>query len=313
MKTYLKRIRARIKNKPSSVGLMVTRRCNLKCQMCDFWRNPKPEMGFGELRYVFGIFKKIGIKHIHLSGGEPMLREDIQWIVNMIRREGMTVSMTTNGTIPIKLEILKELKYIQFSIDSLNSKVHDKIRGKENSLKKTLSNLIKTKNLESTEIQISSTIQKDNYKDILKIIEFANENNIKVWLQPVLTNGFGAYHDDSLKQVDIASINKVLDKIIEYKNVGYPIISSTKFFEHTKKYFKGEEINYPCFAPFETLMIDSNGDVKFCCGIDKTMGNILEDDFNKIWNSEDYKTMRNLAMKGELEQCKRCCMPIARG
>jgi 7-carboxy-7-deazaguanine synthase len=80
------------------------RKCNLNCSFCDTrWANsenaPAQQLTADEiLLYV----KKSGIKNVTLTGGEPLLQENIAYLINELGRNGFTVEIETNGSIPLK-------------------------------------------------------------------------------------------------------------------------------------------------------------------------------------------------------------------
>jgi MoaA/NifB/PqqE/SkfB family radical SAM enzyme len=86
--------------KPLYVKIKLTWRCNLRCQMCNYWRQERhnalsPEL----LRTIVDELAELGCGKIHLSGGEPLLREDLFELIEYMVAKGMRVNLTTNGTL----------------------------------------------------------------------------------------------------------------------------------------------------------------------------------------------------------------------
>jgi MoaA/NifB/PqqE/SkfB family radical SAM enzyme len=117
--------------------------CNLKCEMCNHWRETRePPVSSDRAREVLNELAELGTKKIHLSGGEPMLRPQVPDLVEQASALGIKVTMTTNGTLidKVKAKRLVEggLRGVNISIDSPVRKMHEKIRGVEGSFKATL-------------------------------------------------------------------------------------------------------------------------------------------------------------------------------
>ena len=71
-------------NKPHHVQWMVTRRCNYRCKSCDVWRDQKlpKELSFEKIKSGLDILHEMGVVEIVLSGGNPLLRDDIGEIID---------------------------------------------------------------------------------------------------------------------------------------------------------------------------------------------------------------------------------------
>src|SRR5690606_38255967 len=129
--------------KPLYVKIKVFYGCNLKCEMCNHWRDTRePPVSAERFKEVIGELASMGTKKIHISGGEPMLRPHIPDFVELASASGIKVTMTTNGTLVTKEKAKRlvegGLRGVNISIDSPNRKMHEKIRGVEGAFKSTL-------------------------------------------------------------------------------------------------------------------------------------------------------------------------------
>ena len=82
-----------------SLRITLTNRCNVNCIYChhDGMRSSKNEMTPDEIYKICQIAKRIGVRKIRLSGGEPLIRKDIVEIVSKINSIGFNdISITTN-------------------------------------------------------------------------------------------------------------------------------------------------------------------------------------------------------------------------
>jgi GTP 3',8-cyclase len=116
--------------------ISVTDRCNFRCTYCmpksvfgrDYRFMPRGELlTFEEIERVVRAFVPLGVRKIRLTGGEPLLRADIEVLVSMLARiDGLDLTLTTNGALlPKKAQALRDagLSRITVSLDSLDDTV----------------------------------------------------------------------------------------------------------------------------------------------------------------------------------------------
>src|SRR5436190_5596047 len=129
-------------NRPiRDLRVSLTDRCNFRCFYCLPHGEPpmaaKEQMlSYEEIEYVCGIFVDLGIEKIRLTGGEPMMRRDIEQIIHklaQLKGSGLRdLALTTNGYfLPHRAHSLKEagLDRITISLDSLKRDVFKQMTG----------------------------------------------------------------------------------------------------------------------------------------------------------------------------------------
>jgi len=159
--------------------ISVTDRCNLQCIYCmpinnKNWFDSKDILTFDEIVRFVSIMSKIGIENIRLTGGEPLLRSNIEILVeNLSKITGIKkVSMTTNGILlPEKISLLKKagLSSINISLDTFNHEKFKKINGADN-LDQVLES-IKVANKVQMKIKINNVVMRDWNDD--EVVDFA--------------------------------------------------------------------------------------------------------------------------------------------
>jgi GTP 3',8-cyclase len=87
-----------------SLRISVTDRCNMRCRYCmpeeDYAWLPRPSiLTFEEIDRLAGVFARLGVTKLRLTGGEPLLRHDLATLVRMLsaHREIDDLALTTNG------------------------------------------------------------------------------------------------------------------------------------------------------------------------------------------------------------------------
>src|SRR5919199_2816432 len=125
-------------NRPlRDLRISITDRCNFRCTYCmpkevfgrDYAFLPRADLlTFEEIERLARIFVAHGVEKIRLTGGEPLLRKDVEQLVAMLSRtEGLRdLTLTTNGSLLArKAEALKAagLRRVTVSLDSLDNDV----------------------------------------------------------------------------------------------------------------------------------------------------------------------------------------------
>lgn len=109
----------------------VTYRCNATCSFCDIWEKPSPYVNIENLSSNLKDLKKLGVRIIDFTGGEPLLHRDIHTMLKMAKALGFITTLTTNTLLyPKKAASLKGLvDMLHFSLDSPNEEEHNRSRG----------------------------------------------------------------------------------------------------------------------------------------------------------------------------------------
>ncbi len=107
------------------VSWVVTNRCNLHCVYCDCPDVQLDELSPKEALDVVDELAALGTVRVHLTGGEPFMRKDLEVLIQRMRFFDMRVSVSSNGTlIPKRRRILPMLRSVSLSLDGPPA-VHD--------------------------------------------------------------------------------------------------------------------------------------------------------------------------------------------
>jgi len=170
----------------------LTDRCNFRCFYClphgEPPIAPKEQMlSYEEIEYVCDIFVHLGIEKIRLTGGEPMLRRDIETIISKLSRfktSGLIdLALTTNGYfLPERAHALKAagLDRVTISVDSLKRDVFKRMTGVD-VLDKVLAGLAAAKDAGLEPIKINAVIVRGHNEDeVADFAAFAREYDVKM-------------------------------------------------------------------------------------------------------------------------------------
>jgi len=167
----------------------VTERCNFRCQYCmpekPFSWVPKENLlSFEELFVFIKVAIDEGITKIRITGGEPLLREDLDKFIEMIHnyKSDIDLALTTNAyLLEATAQRLKDagLKRLNISLDSLKPKVTQQIAQKD-VLKEVLKGIDKALEV-GLGVKINMVPLKGiNDNEILDIIDYCRKRNLKV-------------------------------------------------------------------------------------------------------------------------------------
>ncbi|SHH32336.1 radical SAM additional 4Fe4S-binding SPASM domain-containing protein [Caloranaerobacter azorensis DSM 13643] len=319
----------------------ITPECNLRCKHCYnaekyFGENRKNDvLSYSQCIDVINKLVKGGFDHIHLLGGEPLMRKDIFDIISYANLKGVTVTINTNGALLDEQNIEKliesGIKQISISLDSTDPQINDNIRG-VGTFRKVIENiaLLKSKLKKSNKyvlIQISTVIIKNNAEDIINFPKILKELGINV-LNVLSLYKCGNANRNKELLYDLNIELRAIKRLIEVKNRVYPdlflqldckpIVARYLNRVFGKKYI--EENKSVCRAGESIWLLEPNGDIYPCgsCNLStaeackregKLKGkpvNILElEYFENIENHIFYKSFRKL--KEENKHNKRLC------
>ncbi|MFH1445577.1 MAG: radical SAM protein [Nanoarchaeota archaeon] len=292
------------KPKPIVVHINTTNTCNLRCPYCYgiYWgRKDVKNFTTEDLTKLFDELAEMGTKRINFGGGEPLTRDDIEYLVGYARKKGMVCNMNSNGhLVREKIEAVKKLNTLCISIDG-DEESHDLGKGK-GSFKKVLDAIQFAKD-NGVNVHTSTAITKQNIHSIDTIFELSKKMGfVTEWLLPFFQTGSGIIAENE-------DYKKAVQKIIDYKKKGYPIMLSFKSLKHTKEWpdYKKKSMQeselsndldkIKCHAGRFMCIIDSSGKVYPCSQMIDTefpAKNFLEVGFKEAWeNLQKHNTCKS--------------------
>ena len=180
-------------NRPiRDLRVSLTDRCNFRCFYClphgEPPIAPKEQMlSYEEIDYVCEIFVSLGIEKLRLTGGEPMLRRDIETIIRKLSRLKscglQDLALTTNGYyLPQRAQSLKDagLDRVTISLDSLKRDIFKRMTGVD-VLDKVLAGIAAAKAAGLEPIKINAVIVRGHNEDeVADFAAFAREHDVKM-------------------------------------------------------------------------------------------------------------------------------------
>ncbi len=205
------------RNPPGPVVIWnLIRRCNLTCKHCysiSADTQFKGELSTNEVYTVMDDLKAFHVPVLILSGGEPLLRDDIYDISHHAKNMGFYVGLSTNGTLITEENIKKiadvDYNYVGISIDGVEA-THDVFRRKEGAYKESIKGirLCKEHNLK---VGLRFTLTQDNADELPDLLQLMEDEGVdKFYLSHLNYAGRGnknrkddVYHQATRKSLDL--------------------------------------------------------------------------------------------------------------
>lgn len=219
------------------IRISVTERCNFRCQYCMpekpfSWVPRENLLTFEELFMFIKVAIDEGVKKIRITGGEPLLREDLDLFIKMIYDYAPTIdlAMTTNGYL-LKDAALKlknaGLKRINISIDSLKSEVAQQIAQKD-VLQNVLAGVEEALKV-GLKVKINMVPLKGiNSDEIIDILEFCKQKSMSVRFIEYMQN---SYASTNIQKVSSKEVLETIAQKYKFKEIGYDGSSPSRYFQ----------------------------------------------------------------------------------
>lgn len=284
------------KHLPLAVVLNITNQCNLRCIYCygPYYDNPKTNFTTTQLLDLIDQLAAMGTKSITLGGGEPLLRPDIEQIIDRIKQKGIECGMNTNGTlIPEKLAAVKKLDLVCVSLDG-DQTGNDANRG-VGSFEKIMAG-IKTAKEAGLIVHTNTVLTKNNLAAVDYLMEKARELDFKVEFNLPFYQTSVNKNNPALNLTN-EECQQVIKKIEAYRQKGYPVLFSSKVHryvsawpDYKKKMYLNEKPNFKyikCQAGRFMCFVDADGLVYPCVQLIGTFPalNFKEVGFKKAWEN----------------------------
>jgi len=291
-------------------SIITTYRCPMHCRMCNIWDNPtdprrefKPEL----LRKL----PRLGL--VNLTGGEPLVRDDLGDIIEVLFTKTKRVCISTSGWFEERIFGLADRfpnLGFRISIEGL-SKKNDELRGREGGFDHGLRVLLGLRRMGVKDIGFGITVSNNNSSDMLWLYEMARQLRLQ-FATAALHNSFYFHKNDNI----ITNVEEVCSNFEELANRLMRERSPKSWFRALFNvglinYIRGGSRMLPCEAGTENFFIDPYGEVLPCNGMEdkywfQSMGNLHDvDDFMQIWNSEKARQVRQA-----VSQCPKNCWMI---
>ena len=249
--------------KPLCVSFEVTYSCNARCGHCHLGGPVEEELApprrFGEL------CRELSPVVAQISGGEPLLRRDLDQIVRELARGAPMVVLTTNGAL-LSLERYRALKRLGVDEFSLSldypDRRHDEFRSIPGLFGKISDLLHAVATQKNKGITLACVVQSRNFRDLVRLAELARDHGVKIsfstytWLRT----------DDKswmIPREQLSELRDVVDQLLAFQKRYGTVFTSEFVFRRMIRFFETERMPN-CRAGERFLVVNPAGTISPC-------------------------------------------------
>ena len=292
-----------------------TLRCNLSCRHCG--SDCKKDARIKDMPYHDFIKVVDQIKpHVNpnktmivLTGGEPLMRKDLEECGKELYNRGFPWGMVTNGYVLTKdrlISLLKSgLRSITISLDGLENS-HNWLRGKDQSYIKALNAIGLVSSVDDLVYDVVTCVNQKNFEELPKLKEMLINMGVKEWrlftIFPI-----GRAKENDLLQLTSNQFKDLFEFIKKTRQEG--MIKISYGCEGFLGNYEGEVRDnfFFCRAGINIASVLADGSISACPNLRSNFiqGNIYKDDFMDVWNNKfDVMRDRSWTKKGECDECE---------
>jgi MoaA/NifB/PqqE/SkfB family radical SAM enzyme len=297
-------------NKPHHAQWLVTKKCNYRCAGCNVWKEQdQGELAAEDIKKGLDVLKKLGIAELVISGGDPLLRDDIGEIIDYATKSFITTVYDNGSMAAKKIDYLRNVDFVAISIDSLDEAKNDSIKTVPGAWKRAMETVDKLHS-EGIHVSVTPTISQKNLNEITDITTYFTQKGIPVW--------YSLYsYDHSANQNQLFKIGKENDEfvikdnqamaelwnsLIEMKKKNKRILMTKKLLKALSGFYAEGKRIWKCQALNNFFVIDPLGRIAGCHSQD-FVGSVF--DLPKTWKSQEFKDLRRAYR--ECTECNYLC------
>ena len=308
------------------VAWEVTRNCNLNCVHCRAAASRGPysgELDTNRCLEVLDQIKKVGNPIVILTGGEPLLREDVFQLARYGTDKGLRMVMATNGTLITEAvaERMKSsgIQRVSISLDGAAAEQHDRFRKVPGAFQGALGGIELLKKAR-IEFQINTTITRHNVgqaEEILRLaVRLGAEAHHIFLLVPT-----GRARDMIEQEIDALEYENLLHWFYSMRRE-VPIHLKATCAPHyyrvlrQEAHKRGEKVDFAtygldavtrgCLGGASFCFVSHVGVVQPCGYLELNCGDLGKESFRDVWeNSEVFRRLRDFSLyKGKCGRCE---------
>ncbi len=269
---------------PYRTDLILTYRCQNNCGHC-YAGGPhdSPQLSSSSWK---GIVRKLaawGVPTLVFTGGEPLLRSDLEEILQEAQDQGCVTGLITNGRLLTEKRVKSladaGLDFVQITLESSDEAVHDKMVASPRAWRETVAGIRNAAQRIYT--TTNTTVTQDNKHTILDTVRFLKDLGVKKFgINALIRSGRGT----DAAGLEPAELRQLLDKVSKTSSdLQFPFIWYTPAcYKDVNPVALGLGVK-TCSAASTVLAVEPDGNVMPCQSYYKSLGNALTGDFPKMW------------------------------
>ncbi len=275
---------------PYRMDLALTYRCNNDCLHC--YNDPTrktDELDTQAWKLILEKVWEIGIPHVVFTGGEPTLREDLPKLVKHAQGIGLITGINTNGRKLGNPEYLQSLidaglDHVQITLESHDKAIHDEIVSHAGAWEQTVAGL---RNIINSKLYVmtNTTLLQKNSPKLETTLQFLHDLKVPtIGLNGLIHSGKGITSQEGIEEKDLPDLLNLASRFT--KEHGQRLIWYTP-----TQYCHFDPVSFGlgvkgCSAALYNLCVEPDGSVLPCQSYYQSLGNLLHDSWDSIWNHD---------------------------
>lgn len=281
---------------PFRADLALTYRCNASCGHCYKGDREVPEIDTAAWKTIINRLFDAGVPQVVFTGGESVLRDDLEELVSHAESLGLVTGLLTNGiglSDSSRTDSLKAagLDYVQVTLESADPVVHDQMVGMTGAWEKTVAG-IGNSVAAGFHTVTNTTLCLDNHEAVLKVPAFVSGLGAKAAaFNTVICSGHTSHGEKGLSDARLETLLIELKAACGAAGIRMLWYSPTEYCR-----LDPEQLDLGarrCTAASMNICIEPDGSVLPCQSWFEPVGNMLSDPWDAIWNSRLFGRIRD--------------------
>jgi MoaA/NifB/PqqE/SkfB family radical SAM enzyme len=302
-------------------------RCNCRCVMCDIWkREANDQIRAQNLERHHTSIRNLGVQQVVLTGGEPLLHNDLSALCNFFRDRQIHLTLLTTGLLLHKRseEVAALFDDIIVSLDG-PPEIHDSIRRVSGAYNLIHKGIVAVRHYApSMPITCRTTVQKANHRHLRQTVDAARALGLdsisflaadltsEAFNRPLLWPG-EKQSEIGLNFEEIKALEEEIEQLIlqyeagiNHKSIVEPPAKLRRIARRFREHLGQLTPQAPtCNAPWVSAVVEVDGSVRPCF-FHRTIGNITSSTLEEVINGEAAQEFRqSLDMENDAT-CRRC-------
>ena len=282
---------------PYRMDLALTYGCDNACAHCyNEAARAGETLSTEDFKRVIAKVWGLGIPHVVFTGGEPTQHPDLLELVEYAEELGVVTGLLTNGRKLKDADYMNALAaagldHVQITIHSSVPETHDKMVGADGAFNETVAGI---ENAVANPVYLltNTTLTTENVDDVEELVAFLATLDV----EHVAANGI--INSGSARDVDVGIPESALGPILGRFTAACAADDMTFMWYTPTQYCRFNPLTMDlgvkqCTAAKYNMCVEPNGDVIPCQSFYQPLGNILEDDWDTIYNNELAREIRD--------------------
>jgi MoaA/NifB/PqqE/SkfB family radical SAM enzyme len=301
------------------VVLHVNNRCNCRCGMCSIWESTdRREMTPEDIERLLPDFLALGVEHVTLTGGEPLMNPQLRRICGLLRGSGVRITLLSTGLLLNRFaaDLPGMIDELIVSIDGPRE-IHDRIRRVPGAFDALAAGVSR---LRGIPVAARCTVQRLNCRHLEATARAARDlrlQSISFLAADYESTAFNRgsplslieQSEFALSTEDIEALEIEIDTLL--RDHSDFVTEGSEKLRRIANHFRGARISPRCNAPWVSAVVEHDGAVRPCF-FHSTFGNAFRDGLSAVLNAEPATTFRSRLNIAANPVCQRCVCSLYR-